>query len=71
MKPKCLYCGERNAKQLNLPLTERGFVFCTLKCAARYAIGDAMRNYELCEVHGEWVFDSDQCTQCVAEGHVR
>lgn len=66
-KPKCLECEKKTAKNLNLPIHggEETY-FCTLKCAATYAMSQVLLTTNLCTRHG-WYQSDDGCEKCVNE----
>jgi hypothetical protein len=64
-KPFCLLCGRKTARYLpgTSNPSDGAMIFCTLKCAAIYAVRQcALQRW--CEIHKEWFHADDGCGQC-------
>jgi hypothetical protein len=63
---KCLECDHRPARRL-LDARPGDTWFCSLRCAARYALHDAMNRMRHCDKHGRWHHQDDGCDDCEGE----
>ena len=70
----CLLCGRRSARLIrtNYVHATKEAVFCTLRCAAHWALihmGMDLNGQVWCDEHGwSYPLDDGRCYQCPAEG---
>ncbi len=62
MKPRCMNCNDKPARPL--PRIDRDRHFCTIRCAARYAISEKADWHDWCEKHNSWNHCDYGCLEC-------